>query len=57
MDTLIDMLVEKTGLDRAMAEKVANFIQENASEIPKWLGQEGGASGLMDAAKGFLNKE
>lgn len=46
MEELINQLVSKTGIDRATAEKVANFIKENAHQIPQWLGQAGIADKL-----------
>lgn len=58
MEELINNLAEKVGLDRATAEKVADFIRDNAAEIPKWIGQSGLADklpgGIGDAISGFL---
>jgi len=50
MDEMINQLVEKTGIDKATAEKVANFLKEHATEIAKWLGQ----AGVMDKLPGGL---
>ena len=29
----------KVGLSKDQAEKVANFLEENASKVPEWLGK------------------
>ena len=50
MEELINQLSAKTGIDKATATKVADFIQEHAADIPKWLGQ----SGIMDKLPGGL---
>ena len=50
MEELINQLSAKTGIDKATATKVADFIQEHAADIPKWLGQ----SGIMDELPGGL---
>jgi hypothetical protein len=47
MDKLINELSERTGIDRATAQKVAGYLQANASRIPEMLGIGGG-----DGAKG-----
>lgn len=59
MEQLINLLKEKTGIDDATADKIANFIQEHAAELPAMLMGNGDnkgnpMEGLMDAAKGFL---
>lgn len=41
MDQLITLLKEKTGIDDATADKVAQFIKEHAHEIPQLLGKAG----------------
>ncbi len=48
MDDLVNQLTSKVGIDKATAEKVVNFLKDNASQIPKWLGS--------DAAKGITDK-
>lgn len=50
MQELVDQIVKKVGLDEATAKKVADFIAENATEIPKWLGQ----SGILDKLPGGI---
>ncbi len=50
MEELINQLSAKVGIDKATATKVADFIQEHAADIPKWLGQ----SGIMDKLPGGL---
>lgn len=36
---MINGLMEKVGLDEDQAKKVVEFLKENASKIPGWLGQ------------------
>ncbi len=50
MEELINQLVSKVGIDRPTAEKVANFLKENATQLPKWLGQ----GGITDKLPGGL---
>ncbi len=64
MDQFIKLLQEKTGLSDEMANQVADFIQEHLHELPQMLGgdigknlESGGIGGLLDSAKGFLNKD
>ncbi len=54
MDELVNQLVSKVGIDKATAEKVANFLKENAGEIPKWIGSNDMAKGVMDKLPGGL---
>lgn len=39
---MIQGLVTKVGLSQEQAEKVANFLQQNAHKVPEWLGKSGG---------------
>ncbi|HEY8145070.1 MAG TPA: hypothetical protein VIG06_20460 [Kofleriaceae bacterium] len=39
MEDLIKGLMTKVGLSKEQAEKVANFLEENASKVPEWLGK------------------
>ncbi len=61
MEELIQNLADKVGLDRATAEKVADFIKDNASSIPGWIASSGLADklpgGLGDQIAGFLGGE
>lgn len=53
MDQLIKLLQEKTGIDEATANKVADFIKEHAHELPQML--SGGNGGdIADKAKDML---
>lgn len=58
METLIQQLQEKVGLSPEIAQKVADFVREHASEIPGWIAQSGIADklpgGLGDALGGLL---
>jgi hypothetical protein len=47
MDELIQGLVSKVGLDEAQAKKVVSFLQDNADQIPKWLGSLGSVTGAL----------
>jgi len=59
MEQLIEMLKDKTGIDDATANKIAEFIKEHAADLPAMLmggdNKDNPMGGLMDAAKGFLN--
>ena len=50
MDDLIAGLTEKVGIDKETAEKVVEFLKENASEIPALLAK----AGLKDKLPGGL---
>jgi len=39
MEDLIKGLMTKVGLSKEQAEKVADFLQDNASKVPEWLGK------------------
>lgn len=39
MEELIKGLMTKVGLSKEQAEKVADFLQDNASKVPEWLGK------------------
>jgi hypothetical protein len=47
MDKLIDDLIQKTGIDRATAEKVAGYLKDNLPRIAEMLGQKGGLGGVF----------
>lgn len=53
MEAILNQMVEKVGIDRAMAEKVLAFLKDNAGEVTKWLQSEG-AQGIIEKAKGAL---
>lgn len=53
MEKLIAELTDRVGLDRGTAEKVAQFLKDNAHRLPELLGSEG-AKGLMDQLPGGL---
>lgn len=40
MQEFIEQLVQKTGLSPQQAEKVIEFLKENASKLPEWLGSD-----------------
>ena len=39
MQDMINGLMEKVGLSEDQAKKVVEFLQENATKIPGWLGE------------------
>ena len=39
MEEMIEGLMTKCGLDKATAHKVVDFMKNNASKVPGWLGQ------------------
>jgi hypothetical protein len=51
MDKLIDELTARVGLDRATAEKVVQFLKDNAHRLPELL-QSDAAKGVMDKLPG-----
>ena len=53
MDELVNQLVSKVGIDKATAEKVANFLKDNATQVPKWLGSDM-TKGMADKLPGGL---
>jgi hypothetical protein len=53
MDTLIAELTAKVGLDRGTAEKVAQFLKDNAHRLPELL-QSDAAKGVMEKLPGGL---
>jgi hypothetical protein len=53
MDRLIAELTDKVGLDRGMAEKVVQFLKDNAHRLPELL-QGDAAQGVMDKLPGGL---
>jgi len=39
MEEMIEGLVSKVGLSKEKAEQVVQFIKDNASRLPEWLGK------------------
>jgi uncharacterized protein YajQ (UPF0234 family) len=37
MEEMIEGLMTKCGLDKEKAEKVVDFLKDNASKVPEWL--------------------
>ena len=54
MEQLVNQLMAKVGLDREKAEKVVEFLKENAHKVPEWLGGSDLAKGLMDKLGGLF---
>ncbi len=54
MEDLVNKLVSQVGIDKATAEKVVNFLKDNASEVPKWLGSAGIADKLPGGLGGMF---
>ncbi len=61
MEQLINLLKEKTGIDDATANKIADFIKEHADELPAMLmggnNKDNPMAGIMDAAKGLMGNK
>jgi hypothetical protein len=53
MEKLIAELTAKVGLDRDTAEKVAQYIKDNAHRLPELLPGDA-AKGLVDRVQGGL---
>ncbi len=53
MDKLLDELTTRVGLDRGTAEKVVQFLKDNAHRLPELLGSDA-AKGVMDTFPGGL---
>jgi hypothetical protein len=54
MEEMINQMVAKVGIDRATAERVVQFLKDNADELPKWLGNIGLPSGILDQVSGLF---
>jgi hypothetical protein len=53
LDKLLDDLTAKVGLDRGTAEKVVQFLKDNAHRLPELLGSDA-ARGVTDSLPGGL---
>jgi hypothetical protein len=53
VDKLLDELTSKVGLDRGTADKVVQFLRDNAHRLPELLGSDA-AKGVMDKLPGGL---
>jgi len=51
----LDELTAKVGLDRGTAEKVVQFLKDNAHRLPELLGSDA-AKGVMDKLPGGLGE-
>jgi hypothetical protein len=56
MEQLISDICEKTGIDRATAEKVAGYLKDNVTKLPQLLGEQGGAGGIASKLGGFVGR-
>ena len=56
METLIEDICEKTGLDRATAQRVAGYLKANVTRIPQLLQAGDGANGPKNVASNIVNK-
>lgn len=56
MEEMIQQLVQKVGLDEEKAAQVVEFLKENASKIPEWLGGSDMLESLKDKLPGGLGK-
>lgn len=39
MEEMIEGLMSKVGLSKEKAEQVVEFVKDNASKLPEWLGK------------------
>lgn len=56
MENLIEDICQKTGIDRATAEKVAGYLKTNVTRIPQLLQGGEGSGGLKGAASNIAGK-
>lgn len=56
MENLIEDICQKTGIDRATAEKVASYMRSNVSRIPQLLQGGEGTGGLKGAVSNVAGK-
>jgi hypothetical protein len=54
MEEFIDQMAAKVGIDKATAEKVVAFLKEHAAELPKLLGENEMAKGMLDKLPGGI---
>jgi hypothetical protein len=54
MDDFVNQMAAKVGIDKATAEKVVAFLKEHAAELPKLLGENEIAKGMVDKLPGGL---
>lgn len=54
MEEMIEGLMTKCGLSKEKAEKVVDFLQENASKVPEWLGKSDALKNLGKKLPGPL---
>ncbi len=54
MDEFVNQMAAKVGIDKATAEKVVAFLKEHAAELPKLLGENEMAKGMLDKLPGGL---
>lgn len=56
MEELVQQLVQKVGLDETQAASVVEFLKENVTKIPEWLGEGDLLESLKDKLPGGLGK-
>jgi hypothetical protein len=56
MEELAQQLVQKVGLDETQAKAVVEFLKENMSKLPEWLGSSDVIENLKDKLPGGLGK-
>jgi hypothetical protein len=54
MEEFIDQMAAKVGIDKATAEKVVAFLKEHAAELPKLIGENEMAKGMLDKLPGGI---
>jgi len=54
MEEMVEQLIAKTGISKAQAEQVVDFLKQNAHKLPEWLGDTEFGKNLMDKLPGGL---
>ncbi len=54
MEEMISGLIAKTGISKEQAEKVVEFLKENAHKVPEWLGGTDVGQSIKDKLPGGL---
>ena len=54
MEDMITGLIERAGLSREQAERVVDFLRENATKVPGWIGGTNIGQQMADKLPGGL---
>ena len=56
MEDLVEGMIEKCGVNKEQAEKVVDYLQENAPKVLEWLQSSGAAEKVKDMLPGGIGK-